>query len=76
MSYCWWGNLVQCKKEKDIILNFLLLSEPAELWIQYVNIFVRGQILVGLDNIRRNDNFCENNLESEITQNQTTKKKT
>lgn len=43
---------------------------------RYVNIFIKGKILVGLDNIRRNKNFCDNNLESEITQNQTTKEKT
>lgn len=72
------GNLFSIKKRKRYNTKFsLFISKPAELLKEYVNVFIKGQILVGLDtNIRRNENFCENNLESEITQNQTTKKKT
>lgn len=29
-----------------------------------MNIFIKGQILVGLDDIRRNENFCDDNLET------------
>lgn len=29
-----------------------------------MNIFITGQILAGLDNTRRNENFCDNNLET------------
>jgi len=40
------------------------MSKLDELGKRYVNVFVKGQLLVSLDNTRRNENFCNNNIET------------